>query len=164
MKGSVWGGYAGPMAKRYRVTLTPTERADLEQLTRVGKAAARALAHARILLKADQAPGGPAWTDEAIATALEVSIPTIERVRQRFVEAGLEAALRPRPARAHKPRKLDGAQEARLIALACSQPPAGRDGWSLRLLADRVVELEYVEAISHETVRRTLKKTSSSRG
>jgi transposase len=152
------------MTKRYLVTLTDSERAELEQLIRAGKAAARALAHARILLKADQAPGGPAWTDAAIATALEVSIPTIERVRKRFVEESLEAAVRPRPARAHKPRKLDGAQEARLIALACSEPPAGRAGWSLRLLATAFVELEDGEAISHEIVRRTLKKTSSSRG
>lgn len=152
------------MTKRYLVTLTDTERTELEQLISAGKAAARALAHARILLKADQAPGGPAWTDEAIATAVEVSIPTIERVRQRFVEEGLEAALRPRAARAHKPRKLDGAQEAHLIALACSEPPAGRDGWSLRLLANTFVELEQGAAVSYETIRRTLKKTRSSRG
>lgn len=164
MKGSVGSEYPWRMAKKYLVTLTATERADLEQLLGAGKAAARALAHARILLKADQGPGGPAWTDAMIAEALEVSIPTIERVRQRFVEESLEAALRPRPARAHKPRKLDGAQEARLIALACSEPPTGRDGWSLRLLANTFVELATGEAISYEIVRRTLKKTSSSRG
>ena len=152
------------MAKKYRVTLTDEERAELQRVIRAGKGSARALAHARILLKADQAPGGPAWTDEAIAEAVEVSLPTIERVRQRCVEAGLGAALRPRPARAHKPRKLDGAQEAHLIALACSPPPTGREGWSLRLLADKLVELEVVADISHETVRRTLKKTNSSRG
>jgi len=152
------------MAKRYLVTLTDHERAELERLIGAGKAAARTLAHARILLKADQAAGGPAWTDAAIALAVEVSIPTIERVRKRFVEECLEAALRPRPARAHKPRKLDGAQEAHLIALACSEPPAGRDGWSLRLLADKFVALEPGEAVSYETIRRTLKKMSSSRG
>jgi transposase len=146
------------MIKKYLVTLTDAERADLEHMIGAGKAAARALAHARILLKADQAPGGPAWSDAAIALAVEVSIATIERVRQRFVEVGLAAALRPRPARAHKLRKLDGAEEARLIALACGAPPAGRAGWSLRLLASQLVELEYVEAISYETVRRTLKK------
>jgi len=152
------------MAKRHLVTLTPEERTELDRVIRVGKVAARVLTHARILLKADQAAGGPAWVDAAIAEAVEVSIPTIERVRRRFVEEGLEAALRPRPARARKPRKLDGAQEARLIALACGQPPAGRAGWSLRLLAERFVALEHGEAVSHETVRRTLKKTSSSRG
>jgi transposase len=152
------------MAKRYRVTLTDHERGELEQLIGAGKAAARTLAHARILLKADEGPGGPARTDAAIAAAVQVSIPTIERVRKRFVEEGLEAALRPRPARAHKPCKLDGVQEAHLIALACSEPPAGRDGWSLRLLAETFVELEQGAAVSYETIRRTLKKTSSSRG
>jgi transposase len=160
MMGGLVGGYAWRMAKKYHVTLTESERADLRALIGAGKAAARTLAHARILLKADRAAGGPAWSDEAIAPAVEVSVPTIERVRQRFVLEGLEAALRPRPARGRKPRKLDGAGEARLIALACSEPPAGHGQWSLRLLADTLVELEYVEAISHETVRQVLKQTS----
>ncbi len=110
MMGRASGAYPWRMSKRYLVTLTDTERPEIERLISAGKAAARTLAHTRILLKADQAPGGPAWTDEAIAVAVEVNIPTIERVRKRFVEESLEAALRPRPARAHKPRKLEGAQ------------------------------------------------------
>lgn len=148
------------MIKKYIVTLTEDERRDLMALISAGKGAARRLAHARILLKADQGPDGPGWMDDAIAAALEVSRPTIERVRKRFVEEGLEAALHPRPpARAYR-RKLDGAQEARLIALACGTPPAGQVRWTLRLLADTLVALEIVEDISHETVRQVLKKTN----
>lgn len=148
------------MIKKYIVTLTEDERRDLMALISAGKGAARRLAHARILLKADQGPDGPGWMDDAIAAALEVSRPTIERVRKRFVEEGLEAALHPRPpARAYR-RKLDGAQEARLIALACGTPPAGQVRWTLRLLADTLVTLEIVEDISHETVRQVLKKTN----
>jgi transposase len=115
------------------------------------------------LLKADADVGGPAWTDEAIVAALDVSRSTIERVRHRLVEEGLEAALQRRLPRIPKPTKLDGAQEAYLIALACSEPPAGHKHWSLRLLADKMVEFGYVEDLSHELVRRTLKKTNSSR-
>jgi transposase len=152
------------MHKRYRVKLVPEERAYLEHLLAGGKAAARTLTHARILLKVDEGVDGPGWTDEAIAEALEVNRSTIERVRQRCVEDGVEAALRPRPSRQLHPRKLDGAQEAHLVALACSPAPKGRDRWSLRLLADKLVELEIVDAISYETVRQTLKKTRSSRG
>lgn len=118
--------------------------------------------HARILLKADQSPDGPAWIDDRIAEAVEVSQPTIFRVRRQFVEAGLEAALHRRPSRREYRRKLDGEQEARLIALACGTPPAGRADWTLRLLADRLVELEIVDTVSYQTVRRTLKKTHSS--
>jgi hypothetical protein len=147
------------MRKRYVVTLGEEERALLEELVTKGTAAARKLTHARILLKADQGPGGPAWTDGAISGALDVSHATIERVRQRFVEAGLEAALA-RRVRPRRPRKLFGEQEAHLIALACSAPPAGHERWSLRLLAGRMVELEYVEAVSHEAVRQILKRTS----
>jgi transposase len=122
------------------------------------------LAHARIVLKADAAPGGPAWTDGRIAEAVEVSIDTVERVRQRFIEQGLEAALGRKPQdRPSRERKLDGRGEARLIALACSAPPAGRAAWTLHLLADRLVELRVVDTISHETVRQVLKKTRSSR-
>ena len=151
--------------KKYLVTLTAEERQQLQDLIAAGKAAARKLAHARILLKADQAEGGPAWPDGPIAEALEVSVATVERVRQRFVEQGLEAALGRKPQdRPGRPRKLDGAAEARLIALACSPPPAGRDAWTLKLLADQLVELEVVGAVSDETVRRALKKTRSSRG
>jgi len=151
--------------KKYRVTLTTEERQHLSELIAIGKAAALKLAHARVLLKADSAPGGPAWTDPRIAEAVEMSVATVERVRQRFVERGLEAALgRKRQDRPSRTRKLDGRAEARLIALACSAPPEGRAEWTMRLLADRLVELEIVDAVSDETVRRSLKKTRSSRG
>jgi transposase len=151
--------------KKYLVTLTAEERQSLHELTTAGKAAARKLIHARILLKADQAPGGPAWADERIAEALDVGLATIARVRQRFVEQGLAAALGRKPLdRPNRPRKLDGHAEARLIALACSAPPDGRKEWTMKLLADRLVELEVVDAVSDETVRRVLKKTRSSRG
>jgi transposase len=151
--------------KRYKVTLTDEERQELQALMASGKAAARKLTHARILLKADASPGGPAWIDQRIVEALEVGVATVERVRQRFVEEGLEAALSRKPQqRPRRQPKLDGRAEARLIALACSAPPQGRKQWTLRLLADRLVELEIVDAISDETVRRVLKKTSSSRG
>ena len=151
--------------KKYLVTLTAEERQSLHDLITAGKASARKLAHARILLKADQADGGPAWPDERIAEALDVGPSTIARVRQRFVEQGPDAALGRKPQdRPSRPRKLDGRAEARLIALACSAPPDGRREWTMRLLADRLVELEVVDAVSDETVRRALKKTRSSRG
>ena len=151
--------------KRYKVTLEAEERQHLHDLIAAGKAAARKLAHARILLKADAAEGGPAWPDHRIADALEVSTATVERVRQRFVERGLDAALdrkpRERPARQIK---LDGRAEAQLIALACSAPPEGRASWTMQLLADKLVELDVVGSISDETVRLALKKTRSSPG
>ena len=151
--------------KKYKVTLTLEERQELLALIAAGKASAQKLAHARILLKADAAEGGPAWPDERIAQAVEVSVATVERVRQRFVEQGLEAALvRKKQDRPSRERKLDGAAEAHLIALACSAPPDGRDCWTMQLLAGKLVELRVVDAVSDETVRRTLKKTSSSRG
>ena len=151
------------MAKRYRVTLTEPERQELLQLISHGKADARKLAHARILLQADEsADGGPKSTDDEIADALETCTRTVERVRERFVEQGLEAALLPKPSKRVYARRLDGRQEAKLIALACSKPPAGKARWTLRLLADELVELEVVESVSHETVRQTLKKTCSS--
>jgi transposase len=147
--------------KKYRVTLTAEERQGLQDLIAAGKASAQKLAHARILLKADAAPGGPAWTDDRIAEAVEVSCATVERVRQRFVEQGLEAALIRKPQdRPSRQPKLDGRAEAHLIALACSRPPGGRNEWTMQLLADKLVELEVVDAISDETVRRTLQKTS----
>jgi transposase len=152
------------MRKIYRVKLFGEERAYLEELVRVGKAAARTLTHARVLLKADEGPDGPAWGDDQIVEALEVSRSTVERVRMRCVEEGPDAALRPRPSRQLRLRKLDGAQEAHLIAVACSPPPGGRKRWTLRLLADKLVNLEVVDAVSYETVRRTLKKTTSSPG
>ena len=151
--------------KRYRGTPTAEERQGLQEMIAAGKAAAQKLAHARILLKADAAAGGPAWPDARIAEAVEVSIATVERVRQRFVEQGLEAALgRKKQDRPSRPRKLDGRAEARLIALACSAPPEGRKEWTMQLLADKLVELEVVGAVCDETVRRALKKTRSSRG
>lgn len=152
------------MRKRYIVTLTKAEREQLEQLIAAGTAAARKLMRARILLKADQGPDGPGWGDQAIAEAVEVSQVTVARVRRQLVEQGLEAALNRRPPRREYRRKLDGAQEAHLIALACSAPPAGHGRWSLRLLADKLVELAVVEDISYQTVRRVLKKTTSSPG
>jgi transposase len=151
------------MAKRYRVTLTPEERAELEAMISRGKADARKLAHARILLQADEAPDGPGRTDAAIAAALDTSTRTIERVRQRFVEQGLEPALLPKPTKRIYARALDGRQEAHLIALACSEPPKGKKRWTLRLLAGQMVELEHAESLSHEAVRQALKKTRSSR-
>jgi len=151
--------------KKYLVTLTAEERQSLHDLTAAGKAAAKKLAHARILLKADQAAGGPAWPDQRIAEALDVGLATIARVRQRFVELGLEAALaRKEQDRPSRPRKLDGRAEARLIALACSAPPEGRREWTMQLLADKLVELAVVDSVSDETVRRVLKKMRSSRG
>ena len=151
--------------KKYRVSLTDEERQDLLDLIAAGKAAAGKLAHARILLKADAADGGPAWPDGRIAEALEVSVPTIERVRQRFVERGLDAALVRKPQeRPSRLPSLDGRAEARLIALACSAPPEGRKEWTMQLLADKLVELEVVDSVSDETVRTTLKKTRSSPG
>ena len=151
--------------KKYRVTLTDEERQQLADLIASGKGAARKLGHARILLKADAAPGGPAWPDERIAEAVEVSRATVERVRQRFVEQGLEASLGRKPQdRPSRERKLDGRAEARLIALACSEPPEGRREWTMQLLADKLVELRVVDAVADETVRRALKKTRSSRG
>lgn len=148
------------MAKRYRVTLTPEEREQLRLMISRGKGDARRLAHARILLQADEAEGGPRRTDEQIASALDASTRTVERVRERFVEQGLDAALLPRPGRRVYARKLDGRQEAKLLALACSKPPAGKRRWTLRLLADEMVELDVVDSLCHETVRQTLKKTS----
>jgi transposase len=152
------------VAKRYRVTLEAAEREGLEKLISTGKGAARRLAHARVLLLADEAEGGPGRTDESVAAAVAVSVATVERVRERFVERGLEAALSPKPSTRVYARRLDGVAEARLVALACSAPPEGRARWTLRLLADRMVELEVVDGLSHETVRETLKKTRSSRG
>ena len=135
--------------KKYKVTLTAEERQQLHDLIAAGKAAAQKLAHARILLKADAADGGPAWPDDRIAEALEVSSATVGRVRQRFVEQGLEAALvRKQQERPSRERKLDGRAEARLIALACSAAAGGRTAWTLQLLADKLVELEVVETVS----------------
>ncbi len=151
------------MKKKYPVILTEAEREQLKSLIAAGTAPARKLTHARILLKADQSPEGPGWVDEKVAEAVEVSQPTVARVRRQYFEEGLEAALNRRPPKREYRRKLDGEQEARLIALACSEPPEGQARWSLRLLADKLVELEVVEEVSYQTVRRILKKTNSSR-
>jgi transposase len=152
------------MKKKYIVTLTEEERRMLQEMLSRGKAAARKLTHARILLKADAAAGGPGWNDESIAEAMEVGRATVERVRKEFVEEGLDAALERRKSRRQYERKLDGDGEAHLVALACQKPPEGRSRWTLRLLADRMVQLEYVDRLSYQTVRRTLKKTRSSLG
>jgi hypothetical protein len=149
---------------KYSVRLTEAERADLRTRIGQGTAPARLLTHARLLLKADQGEGGPAWTDAAIAGALEIHPATVGRVRRTYVEQGLDAALeRKAPDRVY-PRRLDGAAEAHLIALACSTPPVGRERWTLRLLADALVRLEIVETVSHETIRRTFEQTTSNRG
>lgn len=152
------------MRKQYVVRLAEEERAGLLTMIGRGAAPARAQMHARILLKANRGEAGPEWTDGAISTALEVDPTTVARVRKLYVTEGLEAALhRKAPDRVYR-RKLDGEQEARLVAVACSEPPTGQKRWTLRLLANRLVELAVVEAVSHETVRQTLKQTSSSPG
>lgn len=151
------------MPKQFHVTLTPEERGELQRMLASGKAAARKLTHARILLKADEAEGGPGWSDPQIAETLEVGLSTVGRLRQRFVEEGLPAALLPKPSTRVYERRLDGAGEARLLKLACSQPPQGRKRWTLQLLADQMVVLGHAQELSYETVRRVLKKTSSSR-
>lgn len=152
------------MKKIYIVELTKEERQGLERLISSGKTAARKLTHARILLKAASGPAGPNWSDGQISQAFDVGRATVERVRKSFVEEGLESALnRDKPERVYQ-RKLDGKGEAHLIAVTCSQAPEGYQRWTLQLLADRLVELGYVDSISDETVRRTLKKTNLSLG
>jgi transposase len=149
------------MRKKYIVRLTEEERAELQVLVNTGKAAAYKIKHANILLKADA--DGPGWTDAAIAEAFGCHARTVENVRRRFVVDGMTAALQ-RKKRAHPPREkvIDGEAEAHLIALACGPPPEGRARWTLELLADRLVELNIVESVSYQTVRRTLKKTGFS--
>ena len=150
--------------KKYCVTLEGQEREQLQQLLAKGKADVRRLKHAQILLAADEAEAGPAKSDDQIARSLSVGSATVERVRRRFVEEGLDLALSPyRTVNRRQRTKLDGRQEARLIATACSKPPQGRARWTLRLLADTMVELKLVDTISYETVRVTLKKMNSSR-
>jgi len=146
---------------KFVVRLTPQEREQLLGMINTGKRAASVLMRARVLLKADA--DGPNWSDPEIGEAFEVSLSTIHRVRQAFVEENLQAALERKKPTGRQYRKLDGAQEARLIAVACSKPPAGRARWTLQLLADKLVELAIVDSISPECVRKTLKKTTSSR-
>jgi transposase len=150
------------MNKKYIVRLTDAERQELIQLTQTGKAAAYKIKHAHILLQVDA--DGPNWSDDHVATAFRCHGNTVRNVRQRCVEQGLEAALaRQKQSKPSRQRLLDGAKEARLIALRCSQPPEGQAKWTLQLLADKLVELAVVEAISYETVRQILKKTRSNR-
>jgi transposase len=149
---------------KYVVSLAPEQRQLLERMTRAGTHAARALAHARILLMADVGPAGDAESDGEIAEDIGVHCRTVARVRRLFATSGLEAALHRKPPAGRRYRKLDGEQEARLVALACGPAPDGRARWTLRLLADRLVELRAVESIDPATVHRTLKKTGSSRG
>ena len=151
------------MDKRYRVRLPDAERLSLQRLVRSGRAPARTLTHARILLKADEGERRPGWRDRQIAEALETSASTVERVRRRYAAEGMEAALHHRPPRATKPRTLDGHAEAHLIALSRTSPPEGRGRWTMQLLADKFVALHAGPPISDELVRRTLEKTSSSR-
>jgi transposase len=147
--------------KRYVVELTSEEQDELAQLVSKGKAAARKITHARVLLQANESENGPAWTDKQISEAFGVHTNTIHDIRRRFVEDGLQAALLRRK-QDHPSRKriVDGEIEAHLIALRCGAPPQGKGRWNLRLLADRLVELEIVPDISHETVRQALKKMS----
>jgi len=147
--------------KRYVVELTTEEQDELMRLVSKGKAAARKITHARVLLQANESKNGPAWTDLKISEAFGIHTNTIYDIRRRFVEDGLEAALvRKKQDRPSRKRIVDGEIEARLIALRCGQPPQGQGRWNLRLLADRLVELEIVPSISHETVRQALKKMS----
>jgi len=149
------------MPPRYRITLTEQERKNLEALTRCGKTGAKKFIHARALLLCDAGPVGPGWTVADVAEALGVTPRTIEHLKKRFVEEGIEAALKRKP-REKPPRDVifDGAFEARLIALACSEAPEGRRRWTVRLLADKAVELEFASSVSHMTVQRVLKKTN----
>jgi transposase len=149
-------------ASKVVVRLTDDERQALRRLVRTGAHSAHARRRAHVLLKADA--GGPAWPDERIAAALDLCRMTVARVRQQFAAEGLDATLHKKRAAGRQYRKLDGGQEARLVALACSEPPAGQVRWTMRLLADALVELEVVEGIDPATVWRTLKKTTSSRG
>lgn len=151
-------------AKRYRVTLTKEEREALLKLIRKGRAAARALSHARILLEVDESEAEPGQQDRVVANHLHVSVSTVERVRKQFVEEGLERALAHKRPYRTKTKKLDGEAEAQLLAVACAEPPTGRERWTMQMLADKLVELEVVEAISDETVRLALKKMNSNPG
>jgi transposase len=150
--------------KKYVITLSPEEREQLAAVVRKEKVAASRRLHAQLLLQADSGVEGPAWTDEEISAAFAVHPTTVANVRQRWVEEGVAAALQRRAPRRQYQRKLDGGQEAHLIAVACSEPPVGQKRWTLRLLADKLVELEVVDRIARETVRQTLKKTRSSPG
>lgn len=146
--------------KKYKVTLTKEEIDELKSITQKGKRSARLLKNALILLNVDEGEYGPGKTDQEVAEVLQVTTRTLENIRKRFVEEGFEAALGGKPRQRRYDRKMDGEAEAHLIALSCSEPPEGFSRWSLRLLADKMVALDYVESLSHETVRRVLKKTN----
>jgi transposase len=150
------------MPKSHLVSLSAEERVSLEKLVSTGLTNAKRQTHGRILLKADSGPKGPGWSDEQISEALEVSVSTVARVRKRFAQEGVNCLAKRSLVRRPCRRRLDGEQEAHLLALACSPPPEGHAHWTLRLLADQMVVLEHVESISYETVRQTLKKTRSS--
>jgi hypothetical protein len=151
--------------KKYVVRLSEEEREILKKLIASGRGSAKMFTRARILLKADQSDEGPGWSDENISEALEITVQSIERIRKQLVEEGFEAVLsRKKYTRKVSRKKIDGDVEAHLVALSCSSPPEGRARWTLRLLADSVVELGYVESISHEAVRQTLKKTNLNHG
>ena len=152
------------MVKKYRVGLTEEEQQELKGMVSRGRAAAYKQTHARILLLSDENQAGGAMRDQDIARALRVGSATVERVRRRCVEEGLERALGRKEQLNRRRKKLDGEGEAHLVALACSQPPGGRGGWTMHLLADQLVEREIVDSINPETVRRCLKKTNSSLG
>lgn len=152
------------MPKKYIVDLSEAEEQTLKKLVKTGKHAAYKINHARILLKANSNQVNGCYKDSEIASALEISVPTIERVRKRFVEEGIDSALNLRSGRGRKTRCLDGEGEAHLIALACSKPPTGKATWTLKMLAGRMIELNYVNSISSETVRKTLKKMDLSPG
>lgn len=146
--------------KKYKVTLTRDEVDELTSITKKGKRNARVLKNALILLNVDESEYGKAKTDEEVAEVLQVTVRTIENIRKRFVMDGFEVALYGKPRQRTYDRKMDGDAEAHLIALSCSEPPEGYGRWSLRLLSEKMVELHYVDSLSHETVRRVLKKTN----
>jgi hypothetical protein len=148
------------MPKKYIVRLTEEERSELEKLVHTGKVAAHKRQHASVLLKADISEQGDGWTDEKISAAFSLSTRTVERVREKFVEEGLESALNRAAANKVRRRVLDGDNEAHLIALTCGEAPEGYNRWTLRLLGQQMVELGYVASVSHETIRQTLKKTN----
>ena len=149
---------------KYVVRLTEAEREQLEKLVKTGKVAAAKRCRAQVLLKADAGPEGSGPTDQQVSEALDVSVGLVHSARQAYVEAGLTASLERKPACRYRPRKLDGAQEAQLVALTCSPAPVGHVRWTLRLLATKLVELQIVASISKDAIRSVLKKTSSSRG
>lgn len=145
---------------KFLVRLTSDQRTQLEQMIAAGRHAAAALVHARILLKADIGASGPGWADDTIADALECGPSTVARVRKRFARDGFDGAVHRKKPTGRQYRKLDGQQEAKLVALACSAPPEGKGRWTLKMLADRLIELDAVDTVSDETVRRVLKKMS----